>query len=195
MRRIISTTLFMMALVLTPSFAKAQNNDTFKKHTLKSAENTNTSKEQKVDRKAKQAPVRQAVKEEVKPQSKVNPTAKKPSNELVIINPCKDWLDFEFIELAGSTSEQTLSLTFNFTNRNVNERMYVGYNILAYDDNGGEHKCYGGKYFDTKTDVMISHTIEIPGKVLPSKVKKLAHVSFKIGDCEIEMRNVPIEWR
>lgn len=119
----------------------------------------------------------------------------KPSNGMEIINPCHEWLDFEFVKLVGSTSEQTMTLTFNFTNHDVNKRMMVGHNILAYDEDGGEHKCYGGKYFDAKTDVMISYTMDIPGEVLPSKVNRLSHISFDVGECKIEMRNVPIEWR
>lgn len=51
MKRFISITLFLMTLVMLPSLAKAQNDGTFNRQTLKSPESTNASKEQRVDRK------------------------------------------------------------------------------------------------------------------------------------------------
>lgn len=193
MKRLISTALFVMALVMMPSFAKAQNDDTFNKQTLKSTGTGNAVKEKRVDRKTQpeQPEVKPAEKPVVKKQTK--PEAKK--DDMVIVNPCSDWLDFEFVELIGNTSKQTLSMTYKVTNHDVNKSMYVGNDVLAYDDNGGEHKNSWGTRYDMVTDVMISYTMDIPGQVLPSKVKKLTYVSFKIGDCKIEMRNVPINWK
>lgn len=183
-----------MALVMMPSFAKAQNDDTFNKQTLKSTGTGNAVKEKRVDRKThpEQPAVKPAEKPVVKKQTK--PEAKK--DDMVIVNPCSEWLEFEFIELAGDRSKQTLSMTYKVTNHDVNKSMYVGRDVLAYDDNGGEHSnYYSGAGFDMVTDVMVSYTMDIPGQVLPSKVKKLTYVSFKIGDCKIEMRNVPINWK
>lgn len=182
-----------MALVMMPSFAKAQNDDTFNKQTLKSTGTGNAVKEKRVDRKThpEQPAVKPAENPVVNKQTK--PEAKK--DEMVIVNPCSDWLDFEFVELIGNTSKQTLSMTYKVTNHDVNKSMYVGNDVLAYDDNGGEHKNSWGPRYDMVTDVMISYTMDIPGQVLPSKVKKLTYVSFKIGDCKIEMRNVPINWK
>lgn len=193
MKRLISTALFVMALVMMPSFAKAQNDDTFNKQTLKSTGSGNTVKEKRVDRKTQ--PEQPAVKPAENPvvNKQTKPEAKK--DEMVIVNPCSDWLDFEFVELIGNTSKQTLSMTYKVTNHDVNKSMYVGHDVLAYDDNGGEHKNSWGTRYDMVTDVMISYTMDIPGQVLPSKVKKLTYVSFKVGDCKIEMRNVKINWK
>lgn len=193
MRRFISITLFMMALFMMPSFVEAQNDKTFDKQTLKSSDDGNPVKEKRVDRKTQQeqSAEKQAVKPAVK--QKTRPEAKK--DEMVIINPCSEWLDLEFVELVGNTSKQTLSMTYKVTNHDINKSMYIGNDVLAYDDNGGEHKNSWGTRYDMITDVMISYTMDIPGQVLPSKVKKLSYVSFKIGDCKIEMRNVKINWK
>lgn len=183
----------MMALFMTPSFVEAQNDKTFDKQTLKSSDDGNPVKEKRVDRKTQQEQPaeKQAVKPAVK--QKTRPEAKK--DEMVIINPCSEWLDLEFVELVGNTSKQTLSMTYKVTNHDINKSMYIGNDVLAYDDNGGEHKNSWGTRYDMITDVMISYTMDIPGQVLPSKVKKLSYVSFKIGDCKIEMRNVKINWK
>lgn len=194
MKRLISTALFVMALVMMPSFAKAQNDDTFNKQTLKSTGTGNAVKEKRVDRKTQpeQPEVKPAEKPVVKKQTK--PEAKK--DDMVIVNPCSEWLEFEFVELAGDRSKQTLSMTYKVTNHDVNKSMYVGRDVLAYDDNGGEHSnYYSGAGFDMVTDVMVSYTMDIPGQVLPSKVKKLTYVSFEVGGCKIEMRNVMINWK
>ncbi|MCQ2317582.1 MAG: hypothetical protein MJZ90_01495 [Bacteroidales bacterium] len=193
MKRFISMTLFMVALVLMPSFAEAQNDNTFNKQTLKESGSGSSVKEKRVDRKTQ--PEQPAEKSSVKhaEKQKTKPEAKK--DDMVIVNPCSDWLDFEFVELVGNTSKQTLSMTYKVTNRDVNKSMYIGNDVLAYDDNGGEHKNTWGTRYDMITDVMISYTMDIPGQVLPSKVKKLTYVSFKIGDCKVEMRNVKIDWK
>lgn len=198
MKRLISTALFVMALVMAPSFAKAQNDDTFNKQTLKSTGTGNAVKEKRVDREIK--PEQPAEKPAVKPAEKpvvkkqTKPEAKK--DDMVIVNPCSEWLELEFVELAGDRSKQTLSMTYKVTNHDVNKSMYVGRDVLAYDDNGGEHSnYYSGARFDMVTDVMVSYTMDIPGQVLPSKVKKLTYVSFEVGGCKIEMRNVRINWK
>lgn len=184
-------TLFMMAVLMMPSLAEAQDDGTFNRQTLKRT-GGNNAREQRIDRKTKQEPVTPTA----QPKSEVK--TEKPSGRtdgMTITNPCSDWLEFEFVELVGSTSEQTASMTFRVTNHDINKRMRIGHDILAYDQLGGEHSCFCGEWFDTKTDVMISYTMEIPDKMLPSKVKKLTFISFKVDDCTIEMRNVPIEWR
>lgn len=186
MKRFITITIIAMSILLLPTIAQAQSENTFNKKTLKSTETGNVSREKTIDRKKKEESPKQ-------PQAKQETPSR--SNEFEIINPCSDWLDVEFVELVGMTSTQTATLKLKITNHDVNMRAYVGGDLLAYDELGGKHNRLTGQRYELITDVMVLLEIDIPGTMLPSKVKKFSFISFNVYNCKIEMRNVPIDWR
>lgn len=118
------------------------------------------------------------------------------SKDIQISNPCEgEDLDFKLISLIGDKEEQTMVLNCRFINRDVNKEIRVGGNFVAYDTEGDEHSGNRTKEYTAKTDKKVDFSIDIPGKVVPRKVKKMAVITFNIGDCRIEMRNVPIIWK
>lgn len=120
----------------------------------------------------------------------------KYSNKSIeISNPCQgEEIDFKLISLIGDKEEQTMVLNCRFINRNVNKVIRVGGNFVCYDTEGVQHGART-QSFDARTDKKINFSIELQGKVLPKKVKKLSVIAFDIDDCRIEMRNVPIIWK
>lgn len=116
--------------------------------------------------------------------------------DIEISNPCEgEDIDFKLISLIGDKNEQTMVLNCRLINRNVNKDIRVGNNFTAYDTEGIAHDLSWGKNYKALTDKKVDFSIEIPGKVLPKKVKKMAVIAFDIDDCRIEMRNVPITWK
>lgn len=116
--------------------------------------------------------------------------------DIEISNPCEgEDIDFKLISLIGDKNEQTMVLNCRLINRNVNKDIRVGNNFTAYDTEGIAHNLSWGKNYKALTDKKVDFSIEIPGKVLPKKVKKMAVIAFDIDDCRIEMRNVPITWK
>ena len=116
--------------------------------------------------------------------------------DITISNPCEGQdLDFKLISLIGDKENQTMVLNCRIINRDVNKEMNIGSNFIAYDTEGVEHKRSWGNNYTAKTDKKVNISIEIPGKVVPKKVKKMTVISFNAGDCHIEMRNVPIIWK
>lgn len=118
------------------------------------------------------------------------------NKNIEISNPCQDeTIDFKLISLIGDKEEQTLVLNCRFINRDVNANIAVGGNLVCYDTEGVAHNTYSSRSYDARTDKKVNFSINIPGKVVPRKVKKLSVVSFDIGDCRITMKNVPIIWK
>lgn len=118
------------------------------------------------------------------------------SKSIEISNPCEgDEMDFKIISLIGDKDEQTMVLKCRFINRDVNKEIRVGGNFVAYDTEGDEHSGNRAMEYTAKTDKKVDFSIDIPGKVVPRKVKKMAVIAFNVGDCRIEMRNVPIIWK
>lgn len=118
------------------------------------------------------------------------------SKDIEISNPCEgEEIDFKIISLIGDKEEQTMVLNCRFINRNVNKDIQVGKNFVCYDTEGVSHSGNRTKGYKALTDKKVDFSIEIPGKAVPRKVKKLAVISFDIDDCHIEMRNVPIMWK
>ena len=117
------------------------------------------------------------------------------NKDIQISNPCEgEDIDFKLISLIGDKEEQTMVLNCRFINRNVNKDIRVGGNFVCYDTEGVQHGART-QSFDAKTDKKINFSIELQGKVLPKKVKKMAVIAFDIDNCRIEMRNVPIIWK
>ena len=190
MKRLILILIAFMLMSAMPMMAFAQSNDPFEQETLK-APKGNNAREKKVNRKKTEEP---APKEEPKA-IQVAP-AQKPVNNFTISNSCDEWLDVEFVSLIGSVADQSATLTIKFTNHDVNKHMYVGNRFLAYDSEGNEHeRSWSSGDYNALTDIPIKTTINVPGKINPSKTKVMPVIKFDIGDCRIEMRNVPIEWK
>ncbi|MBQ6084322.1 MAG: hypothetical protein IJK92_08235 [Bacteroidales bacterium] len=121
----------------------------------------------------------------------------KYSNKSIeISNPCQgEEMDFKLISLIGDKEEQTMVLNCRLINRGVNKDVRVGGNFVAYDTEGVGHNGISGFNITAKTDKKVDFHINIPGKVVPRKVKKMAAITFDIDDCHIEMKNVPIMWK
>ena len=118
------------------------------------------------------------------------------NKDIEISNPCEgEEIDFKLISLIGDKDEQTMVLNCRFINRNVNKEIRVGNNFMAYDTEGIAHNSSRGKDYKALTDKKVNFSIDVPGKVVPKKVKKMAVIAFDIDDCRIEMRNVPIIWK
>ncbi len=197
MKRILYFVIAVLFLSLMPEISFAQSNDPFDNATLKATGNT-TKREKKIDRKKKVET--EEVQTVTVPTQKAEPKPvvvekAAPAIEMTISNPCDEWLDFEFVSLVGSRGSQTVKLTAKITNHNSNKRMYVGGNFIAYDSEGEEHRTgyYAG--YDMLTDITVKFSLDVPGKINPSKTKVMPVISFNIDDCRIEMRNAPIDWK
>ncbi len=195
MKKLIYVLIALMFVSVVPEMAFAQSDDPFEQQTLKARDNT-TKREKKISRK-KTEQTEEVTPMTATPKQKAEEQPKpKADKEMTISNPCDEWLDVEFVSLIGSKSSQILTLTIRFTNHDVNKRMYVGGSFVAYDCEGNEHSRGGSTSdFSTVTDIPVKTTVEVPGKINPSQNKVLPVMSFKIGECLIEMRNIPINWK
>ena len=131
---------------------------------------------------------------EVKTETIVNVKEETPKNNVKIINSCPDKISVELISLIGNKGSQNVEITIKFTNHDVNEKMSVK-NFVAYNEEGNEFTdYYPASGLNTFTDVPVKVSWTF-GKMLPSKNSKIPAMSFRIGDCTIEMRDVVIDWR
>ncbi len=121
----------------------------------------------------------------------------KYSNKSIeISNNCEnEELDFKLISLIGDKKEQTIVLNGRFINRDVNKDLRVGGNLIAYDTEGVPHNSNRSTQYEALTDKKVYFSLEIPGKAVPRKVKKMAIIAFDIDNCRVELRNVPIIWK
>ena len=189
MKRLILCLIAVMFLSALPVMTSAQSNDPFEQETLKAT--GNNGREKKVSRKKQAAP-------EAKTEPAPAPAPQKPEkkNNFTISNSCDEWLDVEFVSLIGSIAGQNVQLTIKFTNHDVNKHIYVGNRFLAYDSEGNEHaRNWSSGDYNALTDIPIKTTMDVPGKINPSKTTVMPVIKFDIGECKIEMRNVPIEWK
>jgi hypothetical protein len=188
--------LLITALLLSaiPEIVSAQSNDPFEQQVLQSKGGKNEKRNRKKVEEPAPAPTPAPA---PKPQPQPQPEVKQPVNGMTISNSCSDWLDFEVVSVVGSKGAQTVKLTVKVTQHSTNTRMSVGSSFMAYDCDGQEHRgswSLGGTY-DFFTDVPVKTTLDIPGKINPNTTTVLPVVSFKVGECRIEMRNVPIDWK
>ena len=190
MKKLFYFLIALMFISVIPEIASAQSNDPFEQKTLK-ASGKSGGKEQKVNRRKETAqPAKPAAKEEKTEQ------AAKAVSPIMLSNPCEDWLDVEFVSLVGSRANQTIKLTLKVTNHSTNKDMNIGGNFVAYDSEGEEHtRGYAPERYSTLTDIPFKTSFEIPGKINPNKTTVMPVMNFSIGDCRIEMRNVPIDWK
>ena len=185
--------ILMTALLLTalPEIASAQSNDPFEQQVTQSKGGKNE-KRNKNRRKVTTDEVTPVPTPAPQPQQE----DKKPVNEMTISNPCSDWLDFELVSIIGSRGSQTVKMTMKLTQHQTNKRISVGGNFIAYDCDGVEHsRGYSTASYDMITDVTVKTEMDIPGKINPNNTKVMPVIIFNVGDCRIEMRNVPIDWR
>lgn len=196
MKKLIYFLIAFMFISVIPEIAVAQSNDPFEQQTLKARDNT-TKREKKINRKKSvESEVKEAPAETPKPEIKKENTKQANKTEMTISNPCDEWLDVEMVSLIGSKASQTIKLTMKMTNHGLNKEIRVGGSFLAYDCEGEEHsRGYSSESYNTLTDIPVKFTIEVPGKINPSKTKVMPVMSFNLGDCRIEMRNVPINWK
>lgn len=190
MKKLILFLIAAMLISAMPIATFAQSDDPFEQETLKTQKGNNA-REKKISRKkVEETPVTPAPKPQALEVEKPKPAG------FTISNSCDEWLDVEFVSLIGSIASQEVKLTIKITNHDVDKHIYVGNRFLAYDSEGNEHaRSWSSGDYNALTDVPIKTSMNIPGKINPTKTKVLPVVKFDIGDCRIEMRNVPIDWK
>ncbi len=122
-----------------------------------------------------------------------NNVQSKPQTKVKINNSCPEDITVELISLVGNKSSQEVSITIRFTNHRINESIYIR-NFLAFNQEGDKFTDYSLGSFNTLTDIAQKTSWKV-GQMLPSKNAKLTALSFSIGGCTIEMRDVPIDWK
>ena len=190
MKKLLYFLIALMFVTVIPEAVSAQSNDPFEQKTLKD-NGKSGGKEHKVNRKKEHAqPAKPEAKEE-----KTEQTAK-PVSSMTLSNPCEDWLDVEFVSLVGSRANQTIKLTLKVTNHSTNKDMYIGGNFVGFDCEGEEHsRGYAPERYSSLTDIPFRTSFDIPGKINPNKTSVMPAMIFSVGECRIEMRNVPIDWK
>lgn len=113
--------------------------------------------------------------------------------QIKISNPCFEDMTVEFVSLQGNRASQEVTITISFTNHDINKNVYIR-NFNAYNEEGDNFSVYSIGSYSTLTDIKQKTNWKV-GQMLPSKNSKLTAVSFKIDDCVIEMRDLPIDWR
>lgn len=193
MKKLIYLLLALMFIWVIPEVANAQSNDPFEQKTLKSG-GKNGRHEKKVNRRKVEVTATEDVPEAKDAEDKAQPTVK--TSTMTLSNPCEEWLDVEFVSLIGSRASQTIKLTLKVTNHSTNKDMNIGGNFVGYDNDGEEHtRGYSPERYSTLTDIPFKTSFDVPGKINPNKTKVMPVMIFSIGECRIEMRNVPIDWK
>lgn len=112
-----------------------------------------------------------------------------------ISNACEDILTVEFVSLIGSKADQEVVVTIKYINHDVEKYVKITHSKAFTEDGDVFDDIYpNAPRCDAATDVPVKAQWTI-GQMLPSKNSKLTLLSFKINDCKIEMRNVPITWK
>ena len=115
-------------------------------------------------------------------------------NNIKITNTNPDKISVELVSLIGNRASQYVEITIKFINHDVNEKMSIK-DFVAYNEEGNEFSDYYPVFgISTFTDVPVKASWKF-GKMLPNKNSKMPAMSFRIGDCTIEMRDVVIDWR
>lgn len=195
MRKLALFLIAALMLSVIPEIVSAQSNDPFEQQVIQTDKSSAKTKNKTRRRKAvtkEEAPASTPV-PQPQPDKKVVET---PANEMILSNPCSEWLDVEIVSIIGSRGDQTVQMTVKITNHDKNQRIYVGGDFIAYDCEGEEHRRgYATGSFDMITDVTIKTTIDIPGTINPNKTTVMPVISFSVGKCCIELRNAPIDWK
>ena len=176
-------TLFVVTLLANQCFA--QSNDPLNQSNKKVNEGWSSQPEQVISKKKKNV-------SENKTETVVNVKESSPTVKIINSNP--DKISVELVSLIGNRGAQNVEITIKFTNHDVNEKMSIR-DFVAYNEEGNEFTdYYPVSGINTFTDVPVKASWKF-GKMLPNKNSKIPAMSFKIGDCTIEMRDVQIDWR
>lgn len=177
-------TLFVVSLFANQCFA--QSNDPLNQSNKKVNEGWSSQPEQVISKKKKNV-------SENKTETVVKENTT-PKKNIKIINSNPDKISVELVSLIGNRGAQNVEITIKFTNHDVNEKMSIN-DFVAYNEEGNEFTdYYPVSGINTFTDVPVKASWKF-GKMLPNKNSKIPAMSFKIGDCTIEMRDVVIDWR
>jgi len=105
----------------------------------------------------------------------------------------------ELMECIGNHSAQTASVTIMVTNRNANQRAWIGGSSQTYaiDDQGLTSRPHSSAGVSTElpTGVPVRVTIERIGPLFNTRT--LRHLQISIGNSEqnrVTFKNVPIVW-
>ena len=191
MKRLACLLMAVMLLSALPEIVSAQSNDPFEQQVIQTQPNSKQTK----NARRRRTPAKEE-KATPAPTPVVTPAPAPQQPEMTISNPCSEWLDFELISIIGSRGAQTVQLTYKVTSHNANARMAMGGNLISYDSEGEEHnRGYASSAFDMVTDVPVKVTMDIPGKINPTKTTVMPVISFNVGNCRIEIRNALIDWK
>lgn len=183
MRRILCVFTLLMSVLLFAFDGMAQDDKVLKM----------TEKEQQ--------PFEQTVK---KKKTVQKPENKKPEQQVVVpvtpkdegikvINPCPDEFKVELVSVQGNSYQQEVDFTVMITNLDVNRTIYAG-NIRCFDTEGNVLTA-NSQRFEARTDIPVKLEFHLREKILPSKVRKFNSMVIKVSDCEVEFRDVPIDWK
>lgn len=164
------------------------------KGNLKVEERTWNSQIEQALNKKKGQPAQNVVREDKKNEQNVvreDKVVEQP--EVEIKNTCFDKISVDLVSLQGNRASQEVTITISFTNHEINKNVYIR-NFDAYNEEGDHFSLYNIGSFSTLTDITQKTSWKV-GQMLPSKNSKLTAISFRIDDCTIEMRNLPIDWR
>jgi hypothetical protein len=176
-------TLFVVTLFANQCFA--QSNDPLNQSNKKVNEGWSSQPEQVISKKKKNV-------SENKTETVVNVKESSPTVKINNSNP--DKISVELVSLIGNRASQYVEITIKFTNHDVNEKMSIN-DFVAYNEEGNEFTdYYPVSGINTFTDVPVKASWKF-GKMLPNKNSKMPAMSFKIGDCNIEIRDAVIDWR
>lgn len=177
-------TLFVTSIFANQCFA--QVNDPLNQNSKKVNEGWSSQHEEVITKKKKnqnENKTETVVKENKTPKSNYKSTCS-----------CPDKISVELISLIGNKAAQEVEITIRFINHDVNEKMSIK-SFVAYNEEGNEFSdYYPVSGINTFTDVPVKAQWKF-GKMLPSKNTKIPAMSFRIGDCNIEIRDAIIEWR
>lgn len=188
MKNYLLIAIILWGLVSNNCFAQIEN--PLNQNTLKVQENSNPQKEEVLTKKKPQKPVENL--KFVEQQKHIEQTKRKV-HAIKINNSCPDKITLEFISLTGNISSQTITLNIKFINHDVNKIFQIRA-FKAYNEEGNSFDAHYYSY-ETFTDVPVNTIIDIYGKMLPAKNKKLNIISFTLDRYSMKMRDVPIQWQ
>lgn len=167
---------------------RAQVEDPLNQGSLKVDGNWSREQEQVITKKKNKKQVE--IKAQPTPEQK-KPVQTKPKVQVNV--SCPERLTVEFVSLIGNRSSQMVTINIKFTNHDVNDSFYIRY-FVAYNENGDTFSRSSLGSYRTLTDVSQNASWEF-GQMLPSKNSKITALSFTLGGCDVEMRDIPIDWK
>lgn len=186
----ISLSLLFLMMFFGCAECFAQVEDPLNQNSLKVQENWSTQEEQVITKKKKKEQKIVEKPAQNKPEQK-KPVQNKPKVQVSV--SCPEKFSVEFVSLIGNRASQDVTLSIKFTNHDVNSDVYIR-KFVAYNENGDSFSIFSIDSFRTLTDVPQNASWKF-GQMLPSKNSKITAMSFKLDECEVEIRDIPIDWR